>query len=210
MTMSSKEQLLAQINRQVVNCQQCRLCKGRTQAVPGAGPSDAQIAFVGEAPGFNEDQQGEPFVGKAGALLVKLLREINLTREQVWIGNVIKCRPPDNRDPLVDEIRACTPYLQAQLRTIDPRIIVPLGRFGMNHFLSEAKISRDHGVPKMLVNRIIYPVYHPAAALRSARVGVVLREDFVRIPKILQMDPKEIESAKISKGAVEDDQMGLL
>lgn len=207
--MSPKETLLEQISNQIKNCNSCRLCKMRANAVPGAGHPNAKIVFIGEAPGFNEDRRGLPFVGKAGGLLEKLLHSLGLTRDQVWIGNIIKCRPPDNRDPLVDEIRACKPYLEAQIRAINPRMVVALGRFAMNHYLPDAKISKDHGVPKMLAGKVIYSIYHPAAALRSERVLSVLREDFLAIPKILEMSGGEIEPARVSK-AVDDNQITLL
>jgi len=187
--------LLEQIDRAVRSCRQCRLHRTRTSTVPGEGSSTAQIAFVGEAPGpgFNEDREGRPFVGKAGKLLDELLRSIKLSREEVWIGNVIKCRPPENRNPMVDEIRSCKPYLEEQLRTIKPKVVVPLGRVAMNQFLKEGLISKVHGVPKRVGNFIVYPVF---------------QEDFLRIPKILKMDVAEVEAAVVVKAA--ENQISLL
>ena len=149
-----------------------------------------------------------PCLGKAGKLLDELLRSINLSREEVWIGNVIKCRPPENRKPMVDETRACKPYLEEQLRTIKPKIIVPLGRIAMSQFLREGLISKVHGVPKRVGNFIVYPVFHPAAALRSESVLRVLKEDFLRIPKILRMEVSEVAAAVVVAAA--ENQMSLL
>jgi len=204
----NKTDLLDQIEKAIRSCRQCRLYRTRTHPVPGEGSSAAPIAFVGEAPGYNEDQQGRPFVGKAGQLLDELLASINLRRSDVWIGNVIKDRPPENREPMVDEIRACWPYLEEQLRCIKPRLVVPLGRVAMAQFLKEAQISKCHGQPKRVGNYVVYPLFHPAAALRSASVLRVLRQDFLEIPQILQMDPKEIE-AEVS-GKAPENQMSLL
>ena len=145
----NKVDVLRQIEKAVVSCKKCRLCKSATRAVPGEGNPNSQIAFIGEAPGYNEDQQGRPFVGRAGKMLEEMLRSIGLKREDVWIGNIIKHRPPENRDPMVDEVRACSPYLDSQLRAISPKVVVPLGRFALEFFDKDGKISKDHGVPKM-------------------------------------------------------------
>ena len=126
--------------------------------MPGEGNPKAQVIFIGEGPGFNEDQQGRPFVGAAGLLLNELLKMIKMQRSDVWIGNVVKCRPPENRDPMVDEVRACTPYLDDQIRAIKPKVIIPLGKHALEHFLKDGKISRDHGVAKIYGNYVIYPV----------------------------------------------------
>lgn len=207
--MSSKELLLKQIENQIINCKSCRLYKKRCKAVPGAGHPNSKVVFVGEAPGFNEDRKGLPFVGKSGKHLDKLLKELGVQRSQIWIGNIIKCRPPENRDPMVDEIRACKPYLKAQIRAINPRIIVTLGRFAMNHYLPNAKISQDHGIPKKIGERIIYPVYHPAAALRSDKVAEILHRDFLQIPRILEKPLDEIENVKNGKIEQDDGQESL-
>ncbi len=203
----NKLDILKQIEKAVINCKKCRLCKGATNAVPGEGNPNADIAFVGEAPGFNEDKQGRPFVGRAGQLLDEMLRSVGLKRSDVWIGNVIKHRPPDNRAPMADEIRACMPYLDAQLKAINPKIIVALGRFALEYFDKDGKISRDHGVPKKVGNRIILPLYHPAAALRNPAVADVLRSEFRKIKDLLKVDPKTLEGAIKKK---DDRQVSLL
>jgi len=204
----NKIDLLLQIEKAVKKCKKCRLCRTATNAVPGEGNPNAKIAFVGEAPGFNEDKQGRPFVGRAGQLLDDMLKGIGLKREDVWIGNIIKHRPPENRDPMVDEVRACSPYLDAQLRAINPKIIVALGRFALEFFDKDGKISRDHGVPKKVGNKIIYPLYHPAAALRNPAVDKVLRTEFRKIKGLLEKDIKDFEDAAIKKR--DDKQMSLI
>lgn len=191
----NKEQLLNQISRQIKKCRLCRLYRTRANAVPGVGPANAKIMFIGEAPGFNEDQQGIPFCGRAGDLLDQLLESIKIARKGVWIGNVIKCRPPDNRDPMVDEIRNCQPYLEEQIRAINPKLIVTLGRFAMAHFIKNGKISDDHGKAKRIADRLVYPIYHPAAALRSEGVLRDLKKDFSRIPSLLEKNPDDFEFA---------------
>ena len=159
----------------------------------GEGNSDCDVMFIGEGPGANEDRLKRPFVGRAGQLLDTLIKEINWKREDVYITNIIKRRPPDNRDPLPEEIAAYSPYLSRQIEIINPKVIVCLGRFAMNYFLPDAKISRDHGKvfrdngPPDLARRgrIIFPIYHPAAALRSTEMLNTLREDFKKLPKVV-------------------------
>lgn len=199
----NKQQLLVQIENNVKNCKKCRLCDLANNPVPGEGNYDADIVFIGEAPGANEDASGRPFVGRAGKLLERLLSEINLTREDVWIGNIIKHRPPKNRDPLPDEIAACSPYLKLQLQAINPKLIVTLGRFAMNYFYKDGKISRDHGNLIKLENYNVYPVYHPAAGLRNGNMLKALAKDFVKIPKVL------ISIDKDSNGISENGQLDL-
>lgn len=165
---------------------------GAANLVFGEGNTDAEVMFIGEAPGFHEDKLGRPFVGQAGKLLDKLLAEIKWPRESVYITNIVKRRPPGNRDPLPEEIAAYKPYLTKQIQIIDPKIIAPLGRFAMNYFLPTAKISLDHGKAYTLRGKIIYPLYHPAAALRSAQVLKDLESDFKKLPMLL-------ESAKYAK-----------
>lgn len=192
----SKVELLQQIETNVRNCKKCRLCETALNSVPGEGNYEASIVFIGEAPGATEDKTGRPFVGRAGKLLEGMLNKINLSREDVWIGNVIKHRPPNNRDPLPDEIKACEPYLTMQLEIIKPKLIITLGRFAMNYFYPEGKISRDHGqrinVSKSKTtnsssaeNYNVYPLYHPAAALRNKSFAKALLQDFLKIPDIL-------------------------
>ena len=188
-----KDILLRQIEINVKNCAKCRLCKTAKNPVPGEGNINAELVFIGEAPGATEDDTGRPFVGRAGKLLETTLAQIGLKREDVWIGNIIKHRPPENRDPLPDEILACEPYLALQLKAISPVLIVTLGRFSMNYFYPEGKISRDRGhvIKTNLYN--VYPVYHPAAALRNPTMMKDFRDDFLRIPSI-------IEQVKLSGG----------
>lgn len=180
---------LSALNQQVLNCQKCILARSRTHAVPGEGPENADIMFIGEAPGFHEDQQGRPFVGAAGRFLEELLASIGMTREEVFIANVIKCRPPGNRDPYSDEIEACKPYLERQIELIQPRMVITLGRFSMEMFLPGQKISRIHGQPRKIRGVIYYPMFHPAAALHQPRYRSMIEEDMLKIPDILaQMD----------------------
>lgn len=192
MTLAEKTASLAKIAEQVRICEKCRLCKTATNGVPGEGNPDSDIIFIGEAPGANEDQQGRPFVGRAGKLLEFLLNQIGYKREDVWIGNIVKHRPPDNRDPLPEEIEACKPYLTNQIEIISPKLIITLGRFSMNYFLPDVKISQEHGKATNLGNYHLYPVYHPAAGLRNPTMKNALIADFLRIPEVL----KEIKLKK--------------
>jgi DNA polymerase len=176
---------------EVRDCTRCRLHEGRTKAVPGEGDPDTEVVFVGEGPGFNEDREGRPFVGRAGGLLVQLLASIGWRRDQVFITNVVKCRPPDNRDPLPDEIAACAPYLERQLRILDPALVVTLGRHSMGEFMPGARIGQMHGMSKPIDpatgarDALAFAMYHPAAALRSAEVERTSYEDVARIPETL-------------------------
>jgi len=176
---------LEDLNAQIRTCQRCRLAKSRTLAVPGEGPLGAKIMFIGEAPGFHEDQQGRPFVGAAGQFLEELLASINLTRQQVFIANVIKCRPPNNRDPQPDEIEACRPFLEQQIALIKPKIIVTLGRYSMALAFSNATISRIHGQPKRVGDIVYFPMFHPAAALHQPQYRALIERDILKIPQIL-------------------------
>lgn len=170
---------------EIAQCTKCLLHRGRTKAVPGEGPENADLMFIGEAPGFHEDQQGRPFVGAAGNFLEELLESIGLTREGVYIANVIKCRPPGNRDPLPDEIEACKPFLDRQIELIRPKIVVTLGRFSMARAFPKARISRIHGQPRKIGGIVYYPMYHPAAALHQPSLRRVIKEDMQRIPDLL-------------------------
>jgi len=170
---------------QIRQCHSCRLSQGRTLAVPGEGPEDAEIMFVGEAPGFHEDRQGRPFVGAAGRFLDQLLASINLSRRGVYICNVIKCRPPDNREPQSDELAACRPYLDGQIQLIKPKLIVTLGRFSMQLAFSGARISRVHGIPKKVGDLVYFPMFHPAAALHQPRYRASIEQDMLKIPQVL-------------------------
>jgi uracil-DNA glycosylase len=182
----NKIQIITQIENNVRVCQRCRLCKTAKNPVPGEGNIDSEVIFIGEAPGQVEDETGRPFVGRAGKLLEMLLKDIGLKRQDVWIGNIIKHRPPENRDPLPDEITACEPYLSLQIKTISPLLIVTLGRFSMSYFYPDGKISRDRAHVINSKGFKVYPVYHPAAALRNPSMAQVLREDFHNIPNVLK------------------------
>ena len=176
---------LAHLCDEIEACQNCILSQGRTNAVPGEGPEDAEIMFIGEGPGFHEDRQGRPFVGAAGNYLNELLGKIDLGRQDVYITNVVKCRPPGNRDPQQAEIEACRPYLDRQIELIRPRLIVTLGRFSMQRYFPGASISRIHGQAKRVGNVIYYPMFHPAAALHQPRWRTLLDEDILKIPGLL-------------------------
>jgi uracil-DNA glycosylase len=177
---------MAAIADQVRVCTLCDLYKGTTNAVPGAGNVQAEIMFIGEGPGFHEDKQGLPFVGRSGDLLTKLLGMIGLKREEVFITNVVKHRPPDNRDPLPNEMQACKPYLDQQIALIDPLVIVTLGRFSMARYFPGGKITQIHGQAKYEDGRAYYPLYHPAAVLRADGLRPVMEADFQKIPSIVQ------------------------
>jgi DNA polymerase len=176
---------LDQLAAEVSVCTKCILHKSRVKAVPGEGPEHADIMFVGEGPGFHENQQGRPFVGAAGQFLEELLAGIGLKREQVFITNVVKCRPPGNRDPLPEEIEACKPYLDRQIALIQPKVIVTLGRFSMARAFPNAKISQIHGQPKKMDGIVYVPMYHPAAALHQPSLKRTVEEDFQKLTAIL-------------------------
>ncbi len=191
--MDKKEELL-KISREVTKCQRCLLYQKANKPVPGSGNPDAKVMFIGEGPGYYEDQKGLPFVGQAGKLLDQLLKSINLSREGVFIGNVIKHRPPNNRDPLPQEIEACASFLDRQIEIIDPRIIVTLGRFSLNKFLPGEYISKIHGQARFVdfnnKRIIVIPMYHPAAALRSAIIMEESKKDFQKIAEFLEGEEK--------------------
>jgi uracil-DNA glycosylase len=170
--------------------------------VPGEGSPTASILFIGEGPGATEDKQGRPFVGRAGKLLDELLAAVTLKREDVFITNVVKCRPPENRDPQPDEVEACRPYLEAQIELINPRVIVTLGRHSLLRFFPEGRISKDHGRMFRWNDRILYPLYHPAAGLRSSTVMQAIREDVKRLPEAV------IESLRVTSRARDDQDAG--
>lgn len=172
-------------------CTKCDLCKERTNAVAGEGSYDAEVMFIGEGPGAAEDLQGRPFVGAAGKLLTQMIENIGLSREEVFIANVVKCRPPKNRDPFPEEIATCWPYLEEQIKIIKPKLIVTLGRHSMGRFLEGLKISEVHGQPKRAKGiwqskQVYLPLYHPAVALYDPNKKVVLFKDFQKIPLILK------------------------
>jgi uracil-DNA glycosylase family 4 len=177
---------LTELYEEIASCRRCILSESRKNAVPGEGPEDADIVFIGEGPGFHEDQQARPFVGAAGQFLEELLESIGLRRESVYICNVIKCRPPGNRDPLPEEIEACKPYLERQIEIISPRMIVTLGRFSMERYFPGAKISQVHGQARKIAGIIYYPMYHPAAALHQPRWRQLVKDDMAKIPQLLE------------------------
>ena len=176
---------LADLYAEVEACQKCALAQGRNLAVPGEGPEDTDIMFIGEAPGYHENRLGRPFVGAAGKFLEQLLASIGMNREDVYICNIIKCRPPKNRDPLPNEIEACRPYLDRQIELTSPRLIVTLGRHSMARWFPKATISRTHGKPARFGNLIVLPFFHPAAALHQPKYRADIARDFGRIPEIL-------------------------
>lgn len=176
---------LEQLEEAIHSCTLCPLHQGRTQAVPGEGPPGAEIMFVGEGPGFHEDRQGRPFVGAAGQFLEELLASIGMTRDQVFIANVIKCRPPGNRDPLPNELSACEPYLERQIQLIKPKVIVTLGRFSMYRYFPGASISKIHGQPKRVGNLLVVPMFHPAAALHQPKWRPLVEADFKKLPGLI-------------------------
>ena len=176
---------LERVAAEVRGCTKCALHKGRKNAVPGEGPANAQIMFIGEGPGFHENEQGRPFVGAAGKFLEELLAGIGMSRDQVWIGNVVKCRPPGNRDPLPEEIQACGAYLDRQIALLDPKVIVTLGRYSMERYFPGAKISNVHGLPKRVGKRLVVAMFHPAAALHQPSLRRTVEEDFKRLPQMM-------------------------
>ena len=208
MTDAERRAALEEIAEEVRACTRCRLHAGRTRAVPGEGNPDTEVVFVGEGPGFNEDRQGRPFVGRAGDLLVRLLASIGWRREDVFITNIVKCRPPDNRDPEPDEIAACAPYLQRQLEILDPALVVTLGRHSMGRFMPGARISQAHGTVRRAdpatgaADATVYALYHPAAALRSKEVERISSEDVAGIPSALLDARRRREERAVAESTV--------
>jgi uracil-DNA glycosylase len=183
--MSTAQAELQQLDAVIRQCPLCDLSTTRTKAVPGDGPADAELMFVGEGPGFHEDRQGRPFVGAAGQFLDQMLASIGLERRQVFVTNVVKCRPPNNRDPLPAEISACAPYLDKQIALIDPLVIVTLGRHSMARFFPGQKISGIHGTARVVDGRTVVALYHPAAALHQQSLRATLEEDFRKLPRFI-------------------------
>src|SRR5690349_7578187 len=182
----SDEEQLEKLARQIVVCTKCELHRSRKNAVPGEGPTHAEIMLIGEGPGAREDEQGRPFVGASGKFLDQLLEQAGVTRSDVWITNVVKCRPTGNRDPLPDEIETCTSnYLQHQIRIVNPSIIVTLGRFSMGLFFKGAKITQIHGQMRKVEDRFVIAMYHPAAALHQMALKPAIMADFAKLPELL-------------------------
>jgi DNA polymerase len=193
---------LATFATEIAGCTKCRLSQGRTQVVFGVGDPAADLMFVGEAPGFHEDQQGKPFVGQAGKLLDKLLAGIGLERERVYIANVLKCRPPGNRDPQLDEIEACEAHLFRQIALIEPKVVATLGNFATKLLSGKpAGITRVHGAEQETTlggrDVLLYPLYHPAAALYTPAMLKVLEADFARLPELLGRTVEKPEPALV-------------
>jgi uracil-DNA glycosylase family 4 len=186
---------LSELNEEIGRCQRCEIAKYRTKAVPGEGPEDAEIMFIGEAPGWHEDQQGRPFVGPAGQYLEQLLASIGLKRQQVYIANVIKCRPTANRDPLPTEIQNCQKWLERQIELLRPKMIVTLGRYSMAKFFPGKSISKIHGTAQRRDNIIYYAMYHPAAALHQQSLRQAIEADMLKIPALLT-EVKNVPEAK--------------
>jgi uracil-DNA glycosylase family 4 len=190
-SLEARQAELKTIAQEVAACEKCPLYRGRTRTVPGDGPADTQIMFIGEAPGFHEDQQGLPFVGASGKYLTELLASVGLSRKDVFITNVVKCRPPQNRDPQEAELAACEDYLNRQIEAIQPKIIITLGRFSMAKYFPGGRITRIHGQPKRMGGRIYYPMFHPAAVLRNPKLRPEMEADMKRVLDLI----KEAEDA---------------
>jgi DNA polymerase len=205
------DDILAQVAKEVSVCTKCQLHFSRKQAVPGEGPPNAEILFIGEGPGFHENDQGRPFVGAAGRFLEELLESIGMTREQVFITNVVKCRPPGNRDPRPEEIDTCTGnYLDRQVQAINPKVIVTLGRYSMGLYLPNAKISDVHGQALRVKGRLVVPMYHPAAALHQGSLKPVVERDFAKLPELIAQAADAPEySEQSSEGPEEPKQLSL-
>ena len=187
----SSQSDLDSIAREISACKRCQLHTGRKHTVPGEGPATAAIMLIGEGPGFHENEQGRPFVGAAGKFLEELLGHAKLKRSDVFIGNVVKCRPPGNRDPEPAELQACAVYLERQIQAIQPKVIVTLGRFSMAHFVPDAKISLIHGQARQVNGRLVVAMYHPAAALHQPKFKQPLIEDFAKLPGLIaHAEPK--------------------
>ncbi|MCC6146719.1 MAG: uracil-DNA glycosylase [Anaerolineaceae bacterium] len=171
-------EVLHEVAEQVKRCVRCDLHFSRKNAVPGEGPANAEIMLIGEAPGFYENEQGRPFVGSSGKFLGELLQKGGITREEVFITNIVKCRPPANRDPLPEELATCNDYLETQMNALNPLVIVTLGRFSLARFIPNVRISDVHGKPRWIKEQLIIPMYHPAAALHQPALRSVLERDF--------------------------------
>jgi uracil-DNA glycosylase family 4 len=194
---------LARLCEEIAACPDCELAKHRTKVVPGEGAEDADLLFIGEAPGWHEDQQGRPFVGPAGQFLDQLLASIGLRREEVYVANVIKCRPPQNREPLPVEIESCRKWLDRQIEIIQPQMIITLGRYSLARYFPNDSIGKIHGKPRKLGSVIYYPMYHPAAALHQGSLRRTIETDMLKIPQILA------QGRDLPEDAVESQQLSL-
>ncbi|HEU4745493.1 MAG TPA: uracil-DNA glycosylase [Anaerolineales bacterium] len=196
------EKKLEKLAKQIKVCTRCELHRSRTEAVPGEGPTHAEIMLIGEGPGASEDKQGRPFVGASGKFLDQLLEQAGVTRSDVWITNVVKCRPPGNRDPLPDEVEICTSnYLQHQIEIVNPSIIVTLGRHSMGRFFKGAKITQIHGQMRKVDDHFVIAMFHPAAALHQQSLKSTIMADFAGLPELLKEARAELgKSAPKDKG----------
>jgi uracil-DNA glycosylase len=186
MTVIESKQQLADIAQEINACTKCGLAYSRKNTVPGEGPANAELLFIGEGPGFYENEQGRPFVGQAGKYLEELLHKVGLKREDVFITNVVKCRPPGNRDPQDEELAACRDYLERQIRAIQPRIVITLGRHSMARYFTDAKISLIHGQGVIIKGQMIVAMYHPAAGLHQPNLKPAIEKDFLKLPEYIQ------------------------
>ncbi len=197
MASTDRQTALAALEAEVQACTACGLCQGRTHAVPGEGSLDSVVMFVGEGPGQEEDRQGRPFVGRSGQLLTRMLQEVGIARESVYVTNVVKCRPPGNRDPLPGEIASCRDFLERQIALINPRIVVTLGRFSMQRWLPGEKITRTQGKARNIGRgRCVIPLFHPAAVLRNPAWMHGYREVFNRLPHLIRRAVQANERAR--------------
>jgi uracil-DNA glycosylase family 4 len=209
----SREEKLKKLAKKITSCKKCPLYKTATQAVPGAGDPETEVMFIGEAPGYWEDQKGIPFCGAAGRLLDKNLKNIDLKREEVFIGNILKHRPPENRDPLPQEVKACQFWLDEQIKIINPKVIVLLGRFSMAKFIPNSMISKIHGLARWVdwqgKRILVMPMYHPAAALRNGKIALELEKDFSKLKKVLNTLNNQSNKLKSKlKGLVNESEEG--
>ena len=196
-------EILQEIAGQVAVCTACQLSLSRKKAVPGEGPVSARVMLIGEGPGFHENEQGRPFVGAAGQYLNELLEKAGVSRSDVFITNVVKCRPPGNRDPLPEELSACGSYLDRQIELINPLVIVTLGRYSMGKFLPNVKISEVHGKPAWIRGRLIVPMFHPAAALHQPSLKASVERDFARLQEWIGQASQNTRTAEPSLSILE-------
>lgn len=199
---------MRELEAQIKTCPLCKLSRTRTNAVPGEGSYRAEVMFIGEGPGYHEDRQGRPFVGPAGQFLNELLGIAGLSRESAYITNVVKCRPPNNRDPEPDEIAACAPYLERQIALVNPRIIVTLGRYSMAKFFPGERISQIHGTARVVDGRLCVAMYHPAAGLHQASLADVIRADFRKLPIFIEQARELLSPALLASPQVDEASVG--
>jgi uracil-DNA glycosylase family 4 len=208
MSVLETSQTLAEISREIHDCNKCGLSYSRKNTVPGEGPANAEILLIGEGPGFFENEQGRPFVGQSGKYLEELLHKVGLKREEVFITNVVKCRPPSNRDPQEEELTACRDYLDRQILALHPYLIITLGRHSMARYFTDAKISMIHGKAVWIKGQMIVPMYHPAAGLHQPNLKPSIEKDFLKLPEYIQKartTPKNPIYSEEKKSSVEDE-----